>query len=484
MAKAKKPAAPKKERVPDKDRVLGFNDFTKKEQGDAVALRSLVNEEMPQRMAKASEDLLKSDKPAQQAKGGRYAKAAGQMVSKPLTMDSMVSARKNAFGQALAGTVRRPDEDYAGQEFYFKHRGELDEIASLTNLPIDRIAGATARLSVQTKPESEKASLRALSMAHAHGSMHFTPDVVDALRSSGAKVSEDLHGKKVAFRDLPADVVGHVTNPKIRTRVQPYAHGVDIDNLAKSSMRLNISQAHEVLQGQGLNPIKNPKLFSYAHNHDIAVPGSDEHKEYQMRAAHMGAAARGEVAGDQGMFDFYGLRDSNEGVLSNNLQTPNDSWMIANEAQQPQAVRKVAGDITMKTKKATTKRGRKLDVGAGDATVSPEGIQHAVGNEATHRAAREVQEDLNLGFTVPAMMVQEGVWAAERRNAGGDKDFNVPKSVQKERARSAKADEKAAKEHAIMNPNTQLDLFDEGHNKQVEKDVKKANALKKKKGIA
>jgi hypothetical protein len=396
----------------------------------------------------------------------------------------MVSARKNAFYNASSGSTRKPTEDYAGQEFYFNHRGELDEVASLTNLPMDRIAGATARLSVQTKPESEKASLRALAMAHAHGSVNFTPDVVSALRSSGANVHEDLHGKKVAFRDLPAEVVQHVTTPAIRARLQPHAHGVDIDNLAKSSMRANISQAHEVLQGQGLDPIDNPKLFSYAHNHDIAVPNSPEHREYQMRASHIGKAARGEVAGGQGMFDFYGLRDNNEGVLSNQLQTPNDSWMIANEAQQPQEVRKVAGDITMKTKTGTTKRGRKLSVGKGDATISPQGIQHAVGNEATHRAAKEIQDELNLGFTVPAMQIQEGDWADERRMAGGDASFTVPKSVKDQQKRDATAQVRADKEEATLNPNRQLSLFDEDHNKQVVKDVKKSDKLKQKKGIA
>lgn len=465
------------QRIPNGDRVLAFDDLSKKEQKDGVALRSNVNEQMPELMAKASEDLLKSDKPAQQAKGGRYAKAAGQMESKPLTMDSMVSARKHAFGQALAGDVRQEHEDYAGQEFYFKHRGELNEVAEATNLPMDRIAGATARLSVQTKPESEKQSLRALSMAHAHGHLTFTPDVVSALTSSGAEVSQDLHNKKVPFRDLPSGIVQHVTNPQIRTRIQPQAHGVDITNLAKSSMRANIRQAHEVLQGQGLNPIKNPKLFSYAHNHDIAVPGSAEHREYQMRASHVGKAARGEVAGGQGMFDFYGLRDSNEGVLSNRLQTPNDSWMIANEAQQPQAVRKVAGDITMQTKTGTTKRGRKLEVGTGDATVQPEGIQHAIGNEATHRAAKEVQQDLGLDFTVPSMMVQEGVWASERRNVGGDA------GVKKASKTDVKRQQAASNKEATLNPDRQLSLFDEGHNKQVAANVKKSDKMKNKLGM-
>lgn len=476
MAKSKKA---KSERIPNRDRVLTFDDLTKKEQKDTVALKNIISETMPAQMAQKAESHLKSSRPEQVKKGERYAKASEKLVAKPMTMDSMVSARKNAFGQALAGDVRQPEEDYAGQGFYFKHRGELDDIASITNLPVSHIAGATARLSVQTKPESEKASLRALSMAHAHGTMNFTPDVVNALRSSGAKVSEDLHGKKVPFRDLPAEVVQHVTNPKIRARLQPHAHGVDIDNLAKSSMRANIKQAHEVLQGQGLDPIKNPKLFSYAHNHDIAVPNSAEQKEYEMRGAHVGKAKRGEIAGGQEMFDFYGLRDSNEGVLSNRLPTPNDSWMLANEYDQPQGVRKVAGDVNLSAKSGKTKRGREISVGMDDATISAAGLQHSLGNEVTHRVAKETQEELNLGFTVPAMMVQEGTWAAERRNAGGDTDVKVSKREKKD---AEKAQEKAAKQEATLNPNRQLDLFDEDHNKQVAKDVKKADKLQKKLG--
>jgi hypothetical protein len=90
-------------------------------------------------------------------------------------------------------------------------------------------------------------------------------------------------------------------------------------------------------------------------------------------------------------------------------------------------VRKIAGDINLKTKKSKTKRGRTLDVGRGDPSITPAGIQHAVGNEATTRAASEIQKDLGLDFTVPSMMVQESVWAAERRMSNKDKDFNAAK---------------------------------------------------------
>jgi hypothetical protein len=99
--------------------------------------------------------------------------------------------------------------------------------------------------------------------------------------------------------------------------------------------------------------------------------------------------------------------------------------MLANERQQPQEVRKVAGDVSLSTKQLKTKRGRQMAVGVGNKDITPAGIQHAVGAEATSRAARETQSDLGLDFTVPAMMVQEGVWAAERRQANADAPFNA-----------------------------------------------------------
>ena len=85
----------------------------------------------------------------------------------------------------------------------------------------------------------------------------------------------------------------------------------------------------------------------------------------------------------------------------------------------------MAGDVSISTKQMKTKRGRQMAVGVGNKDITPAGIQHAVGAEATTRAAREIQTDLGLDFTVPSMMVQEGVWAAERRQANADAPFNA-----------------------------------------------------------
>lgn len=420
-------ATKRKKTGPDlSNRVLEFGDLNKKEQTDAVGMVSRVSETMPEQMATLAERHLKSSRPGMQSKGRRYAIAAPQMVSKPLSMEDMVSARKQAFHNAAAGDVRLPEESVAGQEFYFQQHKELDEITGGGTIPIDRVVNATSRLSIQTKPESEKAALSALTKAHSSGTVHFKPEMVEALGSKKIVVPTELHGKEVAFKDLPGHVVQGITEPSIREIVEKHSKGVDVANMAKTSMRSNLQYAHEALQGtRAVSPTGNPKLFSYGKSHEMAVPNSPEHREYQLRAAHIGRVMRGEEAAGQGMFDFEGLRSSNEGVLSNRLQTPNDSWMLANERQQPQAVRKVAGDVGLNTKQMKTKRGRQMAVGMGNTDITRAGIQHAVGAEATSRAARELQNDLGLDFTVPAMLLQEGVWAAERRGNKADASFNA-----------------------------------------------------------
>ena len=426
----------KKATGPDlSNRVLEFGDLSKREQENAVSLQSRISETMPQQMQTVAERHMKSNKPGMVSKGRRYTAAAPKMESKPLTMEGMVAARKTAFTAATSGDIRLPEENVAGEEFYFKHRKELDTTVGRTNIPISRVVDATSRLSIQTKPEKEKEALSALTEAHARGSVQFNEQAVQALRSAKAEVPEEMRGKTIPFKDVPGGVVRAMTDPSIRSTMSSQTTNADLGSMAKTSMRTNLQYAHEALQGtRDVSPTNNPKLFSYGKAHELAVPDSPEHREYQARASHIGKTMRGEIAGSQQMFDFEGLRGSNEGALSNRLQTANDSWMLANQFQQPQDVRKVSGDINLMTKQGTTKRGRKLAVGVGNKDITPAGIQHAVGAEATSRAARELQTEHDLDFTVPAMLVQEGVWAAERRQAGADTEFNARKRVEKVKA--------------------------------------------------
>ena len=447
MAAKKKAAKKKKATGPDlSNRVLEFGDLSKEERSAAVGLESRLSETMPEQMSALAVKSAKSKKKAEQTKAKRYTEAAPKMERKPLTMESMVEERKTAFNTAAAGTIRLPNEDIAGQEFYFNKRRRLDEIVGDTGTPISRAVNATGRLSVRTTPENEEATLRALTEAHQKGSVILGNEAVNALKSTGANIPEELVGKTVKFKDMPGHLVRALADPSIRETAKKHVQNVDVDSLAKTSMRNNLQYAHETLQGlRETSPTENPKLFAYDRSHELAEPETAVHREYQLRAGHVGKALRGEIAGTQMMFDFEGLRNSNEGALSNTLQTPNDSWMLANQRQQPQEVRKAAGEVQLTKKSGTTKRGKSLEVGKGIKAITPAGIQHAVGAEATSRAAREIQNEHGFEFTVPAMLVQEGVWATERRLDSKDKDFT--------------AATKPVKEPRMKKQGTQLSLF-------------------------
>jgi hypothetical protein len=437
--KTKKPVSPDLS-----SQVLDFrNDLSKKDQNDAVLLYSQLSEELPQRMAQAAESHLNSKQPNMRNKGRRYAAAVPILEPKPVTMDSMVNARKNAFYQAVSGPVRLPTEHVAGQEFYFRGHEKIAGTVGNAEFPMTRLADASARLSIQTQPPQEKAALSALAHAHTHGSVHFTPQVLNALRTQNTEVPTEFHGNVVPFKDIPGNIVYSLVSPTIRAEVQPHAPEVKLGDLTKTSMTTNLRLAHESLQGvRDSNPSTQPKLFSYGKSHEDAIPRNPEHIEYQLRESHIGKVARGEQSPNQLMFDFEGLRSSNEGILSNRYQTPNDSWMLANQLQQPQPVRKVAADINLTRKTGKTKAGRSLEPGKGKGNVTPEGLQHAIGNEATHRAAESIQQELGLDFTVPSMLVQEGIWAFERRQDNKDPEFNAVV-----RKTKTKASKKASKKN-------------------------------------
>jgi hypothetical protein len=438
MASKKKAPAKRTAKKPDlSNRPLVLGDLPKTEQRDAESLVSRISETMPQQFDVLVNRLRNATVPTQVNARERYEKASPQAVSKPITIESMAKNRSDSFMRGLSGPHRLPHEDYAGQEFYFQHRGEIDTIRQEANAPdigLDRVLGATARLSVRTKPEAEKSSAKGLLEAHARGSVDFNPTMIESLATSGVSVPEEFHGKKVPFSETPSHIVKAMVDPDVRGKVKPHLENVNLDEISKTSMATNVEQAHKAMQGHGLpSPTVNPKQFSYQRAHDIAVPNSPEHGEYQLRAMNLGQVARGEQSPNQGMFDFYGLRDNNEGVLSNETPMPEDSWMNAVSYDQPSPIKKAAGDVTLGSKKGTTKRGRKLSVGAGNKDVSPLGIQHAVNTEATSRAAKDVQKTLGVDYTVPSMMVQEGVWAETRREAGGDASYNAVRKESSEK---------------------------------------------------
>lgn len=435
---AKKKSGSKKKAPDLSNRPLSFRgDLSKSEQKDAVALVSGLSETMPEQFAQMAYDLRNSTIPTQVSNRKRYERAQSVAEAKPVSLESMSQNRTDSFLRALTGPHRLPTEDYSGEKFYFKHRGEIDQIMSDVGSPdttFHQVSGATSQLSVRNKPENEKASLRGLLSAHTHGTVHVNEDLLRALPRSGHHISKDHHNMTIPFSSLPHEVVGEMVSPDTRRKVTPHLSGVDLNEIGKTSMGKNIMQAHRELQGtETISPTGNPKLWAYRRAHELAVPKSPEEGEFDLRKMHIGKVARGEQPASQMMFDFYNLRKSNEGILSNQLAMPEDSWMNAISFDQPDEIKKAAGDVTLGKKTGTTRRGRELSVGEGVGSITPAAIQHSVNTEATNMAAQQIQDQLGLDFTVPAMMVQEGDWAETRRRLGKDAQYNAARRAEKEK---------------------------------------------------
>jgi hypothetical protein len=379
--------------------------------------------------------------PATMATKAQKAKEAQRdTVNKPFRMDEAVEARVRNVHEA-ATTYRAPEETIGGLGFYFDHRQQTDEAIAGTKTPLRPALDAASKLSVRTKPEQEKQSLKALVSAHETGLVHFHPKLVSALSNLSKETTKgqsqpaiagpaktELHGyegQAVRFSEIHPDIASHLTHPDVRELAKRHVSDVDLDGLSKSSMRKNVAEAHAVLQsGVGSSPYKNPKQFSYASAHEVSTPGTPEHAEYLDRFRKIAEISqRGNY---QESFDLDGLRKSNAGVLSNEASTAEDTWQRRMSFNQPgKAHTSITDAINFPGKSRVTPSGKKQSVGMGDAKITPGGIEHAIHQEATHRAAKHIEKSLNLDFTVPAIGVQEVGWAADRRREGADSDYSA-----------------------------------------------------------
>lgn len=274
------------------------------------------------------------------------------------------------------------DGDVAGQGFYFDN-----------HVPERAEAHASAALSSGETPDSEQASLHALKAA----------------RSSVVQVN----GKQYNFADMDGAHVAKVA--KGRGKLQPETVSgspVDWAGIARVSKTRNIADAHEILGGRhpGMDPLSDPKRNAYAESLNVAKAGSPEETEYKIRAADVGRTYRGERIPGQTSLDITGLKHSNEGALSNKADTPQDTWMHTNSYGSGEDA-KAMGDQTF-SRKQTEDKG----VVSRNPAVSSATVQHAVGSYATQKAAEKIQNDVGMESTVPAMLVQETVWASQRRN--------------------------------------------------------------------
>jgi len=397
----------------------------------------------------SSERNMTHTSPMVRQKAKRSKKALDEgAVDKPYSHEDAVRSHMEHFKNAAVNP--REGESIHGVDFYSQNADPIHKIIQGHSVNPVTAFGATAKLSYKNRPENEKRSLSALLKAHDKGSVTYTPELVSKVHSvmdGPHRISQEEIGKTVPYSQVHPEVASALTDPKIRDDVKHGVKNVDLDEISFGGQRKNISAAHGVLQtGANLDPYKSPKFASYTLSHAEAPRvGTPEHQEYNMRAAHIHDVLTGKVSADQGMFDFHGLRDSNEGHLSNEAFTPIDMHHRRLAYTQPAGAPYAAsGDLNMSAKG---------NVAKGDTKVTAPGVEHAVLQDAVHEAAKRLQTENKLQFTVPARMVNEASWASTRTMTGDD-----PDPMKKEQN---KTHPQALKEEKTRNKNLskQLGLF-------------------------
>lgn len=354
-------------------------------------------------------------------------------VRRQWTIDaSGVNRNPGMKGKPILGGARMPGEALAGAGFY--HRTHKEAVEAMPDAP-ERAFGATAAGSSRASIESEKASFEEIAKSHTNGSsIYMHPAIYKHLYDNNANPSPSTMGTRVKISDLPAESVAELANPQIRSLVTSHSTGIDFAQVGKASNKANRVKVIKTVRGEtpaedSQNPFTAPKTWSFKQNKMDATP--DTQGEYEMRAAHLSDTINGRIHGGQQMFDFYGLRHSNEGILSNEGHTTEDSWQKS--AQMKHLVpeeypdKKALGELNVSGKTAVV-GGKKVTV-SPNPEVSGQAVMHAYNNAATSEAAKKLETKYGITHTVPGALVQEVGWAVSRRN-----DYKESSPEFKERA--------------------------------------------------
>lgn len=338
-----------------------------------------------------------------------------------------------------ATTERLPEEGVGGAGWYFDAAREVAEAAPTT--PHRKRVVASSIMSVGTDPQTERRALRAIHDAEREGKVTF-PD-----------------GSTKSWSELGEQERSYVLSNRGASEVRDRTN-VDLVGL-RGPQRPNVQRAIGVMRGEvpaesAQDPATAPKTWSYTEGQVAARPGSEVEQEYLNRAAHVGRLIRGEAHRDELMLDLYGLRESQEGILSRTHHTAEDSWMraISQAHKVPEEnvdILKGAGDVGPPGKTRT--RGDRVENASPNTNATGESIYHAWNNAATTEAARRMETDLGLdepgGFNIPSVMVQETAWTGVRRAAGADSQYNARMRDEAEQAKQALKDRRML---AKMNP--------------------------------
>ena len=368
------------------------------------------------------------------------ARAVGEhLESKPVSLQTAANRRQDLYNRGIdARQADNPGDPHQviphGAGWYFEHHKEIAGAAEKTGHPASWAIAASGVMSPQNSPENERASVSAIMDANANHTVHVSNEVHDHLAGRGIDVSDHL-GKTVHFDQLPVGSVAHLSDSKIRDKVQT---GANLHEVARGGTRENIAKAENILAGnvhpdEAVNPHSAPKVWSYVHNTQQAIPNSPTHVEYMGRVHQDALIRTGQIDEHQQSLDLYGHKDQSlpkDHLLSPHSHTVEDTWQNAVTFDQPKrmagggktSVFKAAGSLPETYPVAGVKTTVNADTGKResahqDARVGNAGLTHAFNNRATQKAAAQQG--------VPPVAMQEVGWTQVRKEAGKDSAHNA-----------------------------------------------------------
>jgi hypothetical protein len=381
------------------------------------------------------------------------------LEDKPMTLQGASAARVKLVHQGAARAKEAGGGDLGGADWYFGHHNLIREAGRQHGFSSHEAIAATTALSPLNAPESERpAGAAAMKLTAEPHTVTISKELHQATKAPIKRMGKSWQGQglgevpplpkehvgqEVKVQDLhPVHVaaIGSVT-AKMRNKGKPVESSAPEAFTAMGATRLSDEVARSIGHLRGdiphedvISPHGGPKVWSYKESTKAAVPGSAEHGEFATRMHHF-------IHGDphQGVMDLWGLRHSDQGILSPEHHTAEDTWMQSISTRQTPlnvpgsrgrgvSVAKMAGsDPKLSAADAMRKSSPTSEAAvADDPRLTGTGIAHALNNKATRMAANKVK--IQMGHetaNMPAVAVQAMSWTEQRRQADKDPEYKI-----------------------------------------------------------
>ena len=378
---------------------------------------------------------------------------SGKIKDKPITMSGAVAHRVKLLHESTAAARSEGNSAPPGTAWYWEHAKAIEDAGKQYGFDRETAIRATTPLSAQNPPETERKTGAALMDIVANQDRHtveLPADLHAAVSAKsktlgGAALPESMKGKVVTASNLSAQQLSALAAVSVDHEKKGKTVNTTMDLSAIRGARAPVPVANsiEYLRGERsaeslVDPLSAPKVASYTANTLEAHHDNPEYHEYYTRVHHL-------THGDpnQGVMDLWGLRHSNEGMLSADRDTAEDSWMQAINTRQPlesigrtSPAKFAASDPQIADPGKATKTSPVTgETAHPSGQVSAAAVIHSQSNKATRLAAARVPVQMGDETThLPAPVMQELPWMRARIIAGKAPELNPPKA-----AKSAKA---------------------------------------------